>query len=207
MERLFAIDGKLFTIFSRIADLVVLNLLWFLCCVPVVTIGASIVALYTVTLKMVRNEDTYIVGSFFRAFIENFKQATLFWCGALVVTAVLYCDFYFVGHAAWVGILFFVPLVIIAFLLAAVMSYVFPILAYFKNSTKNVLRNAALMAVAYLPYTFGILCVNLLPVAIFFLGNPVIAGYGDVILGGALPAFLNAYLFKKMFGKIQSKHA
>ena len=81
MGRLFEIDGKLFHAMSKIADLVTLNLLWLICCLPVVTIGASTSALYCVTLKMAGNEDTYVCSSFFHSLKENMKQSLIIWGG------------------------------------------------------------------------------------------------------------------------------
>ena len=68
-------DNKFFTFMGRVADLCILNIICLICCIPIVTAGASITAMYYVTLKMVRNEEAYIVRSFFKSFKENIKQA------------------------------------------------------------------------------------------------------------------------------------
>ena len=77
MNRFFNMDNKFFVFMGRVADLLLLNFLCILCCIPVVTAGASITALYYVTLKMARDEESYIARSFFRSFKQNFKQATI----------------------------------------------------------------------------------------------------------------------------------
>src|SRR5699024_12157957 len=51
-----------------------LNLLWLICSIPIFTIGASTSALYSVTLKIARNEDVIIHRQFFKAFRENFRS-------------------------------------------------------------------------------------------------------------------------------------
>ncbi len=76
MNRFFNMDNKFFVFMGRVADLLLLNFLCILCCIPVVTAGASITALYYVTLKMARDEESYIARSFFHSFKQNFKQAT-----------------------------------------------------------------------------------------------------------------------------------
>ena len=63
MDRIFNMDNKFFTFMSRVADLIILNLLFLLCCIPIVTIGPAITAMYYVTMKMVRNEESYIARS------------------------------------------------------------------------------------------------------------------------------------------------
>ena len=65
MNRFFSMDNKFFVFMGKVADLCLLNLICLVCCIPIVTAGASITALYYVTLKMVRNEESYIFRSFF----------------------------------------------------------------------------------------------------------------------------------------------
>ena len=70
---MFGIDGKFYEIVSAIADLVILNLLFVLCSLPIFTIGASTTALFGVTKKMADNREGYIVRTYFKLFKENFK--------------------------------------------------------------------------------------------------------------------------------------
>ena len=88
MNRFFNMDNKFFVFMGRVADLLLLNFLCILCCIPVVTAGASITALYYVTLKMARDEESYIARSFFRSFKQNFKQATIINIIMLLTAAV-----------------------------------------------------------------------------------------------------------------------
>ncbi|MDO4471106.1 MAG: YesL family protein, partial [Bacillota bacterium] len=69
-------DFKIMNLFSRVSDFLLLNFLFILTSLPIVTLGASITALYSVNLKMVRNEESYITRDYFRAFRKNFKIAT-----------------------------------------------------------------------------------------------------------------------------------
>ena len=66
--KLFSMDGKFLETFNKITDLVTLNILWLLCCIPIITIGASTSALYQVTLQIAENRDSYITKEFFKAF-------------------------------------------------------------------------------------------------------------------------------------------
>ena len=92
MDKLFNMDNKFFTVMGHVADLMILNIVFLICCLPVVTIGASLTALHYVTLKMARNEESYIVRSFFKSFKQNFRQATIINLIMLAVGAVLYVD-------------------------------------------------------------------------------------------------------------------
>ena len=68
MGRIFDMDSPVMRFLGRLADLMILNLVTLLCCLPVVTIGASLTAMHYVLLKMVRNEESYIVRSFFKSY-------------------------------------------------------------------------------------------------------------------------------------------
>ena len=96
MNNLFNPDNKFFAFMGKVADLMILNLLCIVCCLPIVTAGASITALYYVTLKIARNEETYIARGFFHSFKENFKQATIIHLIMIVLGALLIFDLYFV---------------------------------------------------------------------------------------------------------------
>ena len=85
MNGLFSINSPLWRFMDKALRLIWLNLLWFLCCLPIVTIGASTTALYSVTLKYARDEEGYLTRSFFQAFRQNFRQSTIIW---LVMAAI-----------------------------------------------------------------------------------------------------------------------
>ena len=77
---------------SRICDFVILNILWLVCSIPIVTIGASTAALYSVMQKIIRNEEGYIASGFFKAFKENFKQSTIMWLVIVILGSILSVD-------------------------------------------------------------------------------------------------------------------
>ena len=79
MTGLFNVDGPVLQFVNKIVYSVYLNILWFLCCIPVITVGASTTALFYVTLKISKNEEGNITKAFFRSFRQNFRQGTLIW--------------------------------------------------------------------------------------------------------------------------------
>ena len=100
--------------------------------------GASITAMYYVTLKMVRNEEAYILRSFFKSFKQNFKQATIINLIMLLIGVVLYVDLNvskaMQGGAGQIFQIIFMAFVLIYFILFL---YVYPVLARFYNTIKN----------------------------------------------------------------------
>ena len=57
MKKSSSIDNPFFRLMGAIGDLVVLNILWLLCCLPVVTAGASTLALFAIVHKIAAGED------------------------------------------------------------------------------------------------------------------------------------------------------
>lgn len=203
MKHLFSIDNKFFGVMTRIADLLILNFLFLICCLPLITIGASTSALYSVTLKMSRNEEPYIFKGFLKAFKENFKCSTIVWIIFLFIGLILSADFFFTNiissnELSNVLRILITGLAIIEFIM---FSYAFPIIAKFYNTTGNYLKNSFLMAICHLPFTLGIFAINAIPIACFLVGSYVIA-FGTVFymfIGFSLSAFINSFLFNKVF--------
>ena len=76
---IFSPDGALARLLNTLGNLIVLNILMIICCVPVFTAGAAMTALYTMVMRMARKEDGKIISEYFKAFKANFKQATILW--------------------------------------------------------------------------------------------------------------------------------
>lgn len=74
MSNFFNMDNSLWRFLGRLADVMILNIVFLITCLPVVTIGAAWTSLSYVTLKMSRDEESYIVKSYFKAFRQNFRQ-------------------------------------------------------------------------------------------------------------------------------------
>ena len=88
MSRLFSPENPFMQFLSKVCDMLILNVVFIFSCVPLFTIGASLSALNTIALKLVRREEPYIVKGFFKAFAANFKQSTIVW---LLSVAVFLC--------------------------------------------------------------------------------------------------------------------
>ena len=153
------------------------NIIFLIMCIPIVTIGANFTAMYYVTLKMIKNEETYIFRTYWKSFRENFKQATAIWLILLAVLIVLILDLLLVMRMpGTITYLRFVFLVLI-FFEAMVLSYVFPVLSRFDNTVKNTIKNSILMAIRHLPWTIMILLVNLCPLLIYVFSTTKIVSY------------------------------
>ena len=201
--KLFSVDGKFLSGFNKVTDLVTLNLLWLLCCIPIVTIGASTSALYQVSIQIVEDRDSYIARSFFQAFRENFKQATIVWLCTLIVGAILISDMFIVSHFfASSGISFILGLLfVICLLLFAGSLYFFPVIAYFRNSTKKIFTNSFRLAFGRLGTTLQLFLIGLIPMIVLalFRDKIILGSFLIVIIVPSLTVFLKSVLLAKLF--------
>ena len=80
--------ARISEVLSGLIDMIWAGLLWILCCLPVITVGASSTALYYATVKCVRHNRARLTPMFFRSFRSNFRQATLIWLILLAWTLI-----------------------------------------------------------------------------------------------------------------------
>ena len=205
MGRFFNMDNKFFVFMGRLADLCMLNILCIICCIPVITAGASLTALYYVTLKMVRNEESYIFRSFFKSFKQNFRQATVINLIMLAAAALLYLDIRITkAMADPMGKILAMIFALFTMIYVIILLYLYPVLAKFYNSVKNTFKNALLMGIRHLPYTFLMLAVCASPLLILFIPSfqvQMFLIFVLILIGPALAAYCNSHFFVRIFDK------
>lgn len=201
----FSLDSKFMQAMSRLADLMMLNILFLVTSLPVFTIGAASTALYSVTCRIGTERETGIIRPYFQAFRENFKQGTVMFL-ILFLPAVVLLLCYFLA-SAYGGMMRYLSLLYIPLLLvfAFVYSYAFPLLSQFNNTVKVTLKNALLLSIAYLPRTLVMVVLNLLPLALLYTQTMLFfqVGFLWLMLYFSASAYFNALLLRKVFAPYQ----
>ena len=204
MNSLFNPDNPIFHFLSRIADIIFLNLLFLLCCIPIITVGPSISALYYCMLKIIRNRDSSITGKFFQSFRENLKQGSLLSIIFLLATLFLVVDIK-ICNAMEGAMLNYVqiPLYLFCIILIVTVSYVFPLLAQFENTNINLIKNAFMLSISNFGYTAVIVAFHAIPFLLFFyLPELFILNFPIFLsVGFSLIAMINSKMFVKIFDR------
>lgn len=201
MGGFFSLDSKFMQVMSRVADLIILNVIYLVTCLPVVTIGAAGTAMYTVCFRLGTAREGSLVKDYFRAFRDEFRQATLIWLFLLLFGAASCVNIIlFLGTGGWMHYLFF-PFVLFLVVVLMMVSYAFPLISQFRNDTKSVLKNALIFSVAYLPRTVLIVVINVFPWALLLTNLPMFlqVGFLWIAIYFAAAAYINARLLKKVF--------
>jgi len=196
-------EGPFAAVVNRIGSLIVLNLLWLVCSLPVFTLGASTTALYTVLLHILSGDESHVARQFFKAFRENFRRATGIWMILLGAIALFSFDLYYAGrlNSFWWRLLAVFGLQIVGM----EMTFVFPLLARYENNWRAHMRNAAVLAVTHLPKMLLIWMIWAIPVAaslwieeVFYalLGVWVLIGYAGL-------SYVTALFIKPIFDDLE----
>jgi len=204
MGKLFHPDSGLMKGLSMVGDLMLLNFLYILCCIPVVTIGAASAAMYSVTLKIAAREERKIVKPFFSAFKESFLRATAMWLIFLAAGYLITLGIRVINanpnDLPWV---FNVVYALAGILLLIVMSWSWPLEARFENSVGHTLKNALLLGLTHPFISLVTAVLTVLPVAFavfatyWFLVSSIIW----FLFGFSCIAMVNSLLFHRVFKK------
>lgn len=201
MGNIFDPDGKLMELLWKPIHIMFLNLLWVLFSLPIVTIGASTTAIYSVLIKMRNGKEGKILRDFWTAFRQNFRQATILWLLIVLAAFVFTTDIVFFlnmgGSFGTFSAMLFVGLDVMLLLVSL---YVFPMQAVFDNPIARTVKSALLLLSRHLGWTVVLLALAILTAIAVILYWPLI---GWFVFG--LAAFINAWIFDKIFRRYYPK--
>lgn len=205
MGRLFSPEGPVMVALGKVADLLILSTLWFLCSMPIITIGPATSALYYVSLKLVRKEETAIVKPFFHAFKDNLLQGMvqtlIFLVGGICFFLNHQLIYYMNGALRIIFIIIYLVLLVCS---AATVIYTFALQAQFNNRVTATIRNAFMLALQYPVVALIVLVVHLVPVAVWLV-SPIFFMRGIpllICLGPGVIAYLCAKFFARIFAPL-----
>lgn len=187
-----------------ITNLICLNVLWLVSCIPVVTAGASTVAMHTVLLGYIGGKDDAVLKPFFRAFKENFRNVTPPWLLTLLIGGVMAAEILYlsVGAPMWLKVVFGVLLVIYA----AAVSYLYPLFARYHTTVRQAVLNSFMLPVRHLLSTVCVVTLNALPVVLLILFPQIFWKMALVwtLMGFSLIAYLNLRILLPVFKQYET---
>ena len=194
MRDFFNIESPFMQLLTRVGDLIIVNALYLVCCVPIVTIGAATAALHKVAQAIVYDTDNGIFKTFFRAFRENFKQATALGLMMLFFAAAMGCNYMLIS-----GFVAGTPVLVLA-------AYMFPLMVRYTNTLRELATNALILAVVKLPRTVGLFLLSCMPLLILALSletflNTMVFW---LAIGFGFTAYMSASLLKPVFAELET---
>lgn len=203
MKELFNLNSPWVQRFAMLTNLVVLNILWLVCCIPVFTAGAATSALYYTVFQYHSKEDDAVLRPFFQAFRDNFKQSTMVLLPLLAVLSLLVFDIaYLVSHGTGTAMLFL--LIAAVMFVMGMLVHLFPLISRFDMNTKALLRTAFSLMVLHLPATITVIMLTFLPVVLLLFQPSFFLRVGVAWAGIWFSAI--AYFFGKFLLKVWDKY-
>ncbi len=204
-DRIFNPENKFFTFMGKVADLMALNLIFLITSLPVITLGASLTALSSVTLSMAKKRETYIFKMYWKIWKANLKRSTLLFLIAAALGAFLLTDLWVTGGPLAEGFPFAKYLrylfLVLSFLWLCAFLYLFPLQATFENSPGATLKNALLTAISRFPYTLAMILILAAPfVLVWYLPLALpYAAFFFLLMGFAVISRVHAFFLLKAF--------
>lgn len=201
MQSLFSLDSPIMRCLSRLSDLVALNLLFLLTSLPIVTIGPSLAALYTVLFRLGTPKEQGLLRSYFRAFADNFWQGLVLWVLMLACAGITLWDVFALLRPES-------PLRHLAIAAGALLAlmvlmgcYVFPLISQFRAGNLTTLKNALALSIGYLPRSLAMGVLHLLPLGLLLFAPYVFLqiGFLWIFFYFAGAAYLSRLLLRKVF--------
>lgn len=200
--RVFEQDSSLMRILARVFDLILLNSLFILFSLPVLTIGASLTATHYTALKMHREEGT-VVKNFLKSFKENFRQSTLLWVVMILYVLVIAIDVAIVYRLAG-GAPIYLRLIVLALMLYSLFVgvWIFPLQSRFVNGMKGTIRMAFFCSAKHFLRSWYMVILHVLPIV--WIDVFSFQMYWPLLLVGiSLPIYLSAVSYNKVFKTLE----
>lgn len=209
MKKLFSYNSPVIKWINHMGKIAILNMLWLLCCIPIVTIGASTAAMYRIAMDLAqKRDDVSVFGDFFRAFRSNFKHGTLVWLILLLPTALVMLNLLMLitgglGYTMSTYIVCLIPVPPLLFIYA----YVFAYVATFEDKPMRTIINSAILSISNFLKTLLMVVLNLLPFIVYVFATEIFVRFLFVwlLFAFALIAYLNSKLILKVFAPYMKK--
>lgn len=205
MAGLLRPDSPFHRAWSSAADLVVINVLTIVACLPVLTAGAALSACARVTMEMARDEDTYTVRTWWRCLRGALPQSLAWWLPTLLLSALTGGLYAAVTRAGGVPAVLGGLLAAGGLIIVAVLVWLIPLVAFFDNSTAAHVSNAARLALGHLGRTTACLAVVLAPAVFAYAlpeGRAALAWF-TAIIGPGFAGYLMALIQRRVIDQLR----
>ncbi|SEW30233.1 Uncharacterized membrane protein YesL [Ruminococcaceae bacterium KH2T8] len=200
MEDFFKANSPAMRFLTAIFNLIAVNIMFIISSLPVITAGAALTGLIKIVYEILEGEEVFLIRDFTRAYISNFKKATLFWLPYILLWAFLGYDIFLVwnkleGTSFWMMI----PPILILLIISCIAVYAFPLISLFKDTFKNTLKNALFLAIGNLPTTVMILVIHALIIGVLLRVDSfsVILGSLMLFIGISVTALVDSIFVRR----------
>ncbi|KAF1299099.1 hypothetical protein BAU15_00185 [Enterococcus sp. JM4C] len=202
MSKLFSTEGKIYSGMERIYQILLLNIIFVISCLPLITIGAALASAYGTAYKMTTHSEGVLYKEYLHQFKMNVVPATKAWLGIVALIAAGFWLFpYLQGYMVGNKIAYYVVMVLVT--LVVLMSlYVFPLIARFQNTLSGTVVNAMILSLKHLPLSIIIFFITIIGTIIVPLYLPKLL-FVWLFMGVGTVIYSNSTIFMKIFNRYE----
>lgn len=160
MNKSTKFNGTVYEIGSLIFDLILLNCLWILCSLPLITMGGATAALFYTISKIIKGETTSVFMDYFKGFRENFKIGTILGIFLFVSIGIVFLNINYINDFGNIGKILFPAQVIIGYELLILGIYGFPLIATYNITIMQIVKNSLVIGNRHILVT--VICILML---------------------------------------------
>ena len=203
--KLFSPDGKLYRAMVKLTDAVKINFMWLLFSLPVVTLGASTIAAFTVAMRFVEDEEGHVAHDFVKAFKANIKQGIPMSFINLLCIWVVYMDFQIMDIAENNSVVYLVIGVIAVYIFTFSLLYTYPLLARYENKLFRTIQNSFRISMRYFLRSVGLVLVVAFEIALFIWNTQTLVL--GVFFGPIIVISTISWAANRIFEDVEKKNA
>lgn len=199
--KFFSVESPLYKFMQSLWDILKLNFMWIIFCIPIVTIGGSTIAAFSVLLRMSEDQEGNVIKDFWKAFKENWKQGILIGLLPPICFEAVFLDFQLYNAVEKGGLGILIVGCFSAYIFIFCLIYVFPLLARYDNTVINSIKNSFRIGMKFFGRTFLLLVIIAVELLIIFW-NPTTKFVGALI-GPACIMYTISGVAMHIFRKIE----
>ncbi len=203
--KFFSVESPIYKFMQSLWDILKLNFMWIIFCIPIVTIGGSTIAAFSVLLRMSEDQEGNVIKDFWKAFRENWKQGILIGLLPPICFEAVFLDFQLYNAVENGGLGILIVGCFSAYIFIFCLIYVFPLLARYDNTVINSIKNSFRIGMKFFGRTFLLLVIIAVEVLIIFW-NPTTKFVGALI-GPACIMYTISGVAMHIFRKIEEDPA
>lgn len=203
--KFFSVESPLYKFMQTLWDILKLNFMWVIFCIPIVTIGGSTIAAFSVLLRMSEDQEGNVIKDFWKAFKENWKQGIFIGLLPPICFEAVFLDFQLYNAVENGGLGILIVGCFSAYIFIFCLIYVFPLLARYDNTVINSIKNSFRIGMKFFGRTFLLLVIIAVEVLIIFW-NPTTKFVGALI-GPACIMYTISGVAMHIFRKIEEDPA
>lgn len=209
MKNLFKVDGNLYNLLENFSDYVVLNIAFVIGCLPLLTIGASLTALYDISNKLQKKEKCSIFSDFFKSYKKYFKESTFIWVIQFIIYLIVFLYLMmFKDSSVFIAKVYYVFTILIAYINLAVSIYIYPTISRYKYNIRGYFQFAFVTSNMFFLYTIVMMIISVTLIFVIFESVNFIGWslFIFLIFGFALVAYVYNLILSKVFERLEVKN-